>query len=91
MRTAKTQYYSQLIEENKFNMKKMWQILNKTIGKHNEKSTFPSTFTINNKEVSDKTKIAEEFNKYFSEIGLKTGQNVPASPHTYLTICQSQL
>ena len=83
MRTAKTQYYSQLIEENKFNMKKMWQILNKAIGKHNNKSTFPSTFTINNKEVSDKTKIAEEFNKYFSEIGLKTGQNVPASPHTY--------
>ncbi len=71
MRTAKTHYYSQLIEENKFNMKKMWQILNKTIGKHNDKSTFPGTFIINNRQLSDKSKIAEGFNKYFSEIGKK--------------------
>ena len=30
------QYHSLLIKENKFNIKKMWQILNKTIGKHND-------------------------------------------------------
>ncbi len=64
-------------------MKKMWQILNKTIGKHNDKSTFPTSFIINDEQISDKPKIADEFNKYFSEIGHKTGQQVPASPHTY--------
>ncbi len=83
MRTAKTQYYSQLIEDNKFNMKKMWQILNKSIGKQNDKSTFPSSFTINNVQTSDKHKITEGFNKYLSEIGFKTSQNVPISPQNY--------
>ncbi len=83
MRTAKTQYYSQLIEDNKLNMKKMWQILNKSIGKQNDKSTLPSSFTINNVQTSDKHKITEGFNKYFSEIGFKTSQNVPISPQNY--------
>ena len=83
MRTAKKQYYSRLIEENKSNMKKMWQLLNTTIGKRNDKPIFPSHFTINNIHTSDKHTIAEEFNSYFSNIGHKTGQNVPVAPHTF--------
>ena len=71
-------------------MKKMGQILNKTICKHNDKSTFPTTFIINNEQVADKQEIAEGFNKFFfSEISFKTGQSVPA-PHTIITF-QNQL
>ena len=60
------------------------RILTKTIGKLNDKSTFPNSFLINNEQTSDKPKIAEGFNKYFSNIGHKTSQNVPPSTHTFM-------
>ena len=83
-RVIKIKYYNDIIEENKLNMKKMWMILNKTIGKQNDKSSFPAYFNIDGACVSDKLEIAEGFNKYFSHIGLKTGQNVPATPHNFM-------
>ena len=33
--------------------------------------------------VTNKTKIADEFNKYFSQIGLTTNKGVPESPKMY--------
>ena len=52
-------------------------ILNKSIGKKKNRPEFPDFFNIQNEKISDKTKISEAFNDYFSKIGLLTGQNVP--------------
>jgi hypothetical protein len=80
----KKNYLQYSLEVNKHNMKNTWDILRKVIGKQNNKSNFPQTFLIDNKTVSDQSKIAEGFNNYFSKIGKSTSQNVPNS-HTHYT------
>ena len=70
------------LEENKQNSKEIWSLLKLALGKHNDKSSFPQTFNVDNKRTDDKSIIAESFNQYFSKIGLQTSQNVPpASKH----------
>ena len=59
------------------NTKKTWSILNKVIGKQNDKSSLPDTFKINNQNESNPQIISNEFNKKFSTIGSKYGDNIP--------------
>ena len=49
------------------------------IDKQNDKSIIPQNCIIDNKQISDKVVIAEEWNKFFSQIGKKTSQNEPNS------------
>ena len=44
----KTKYFHDKIENNKFNIKNTWNILKSIIGKENDKSNLPQSFTINN-------------------------------------------
>lgn len=79
----KRNYYSQLVENQKNNIKQTWKTVNKILQKKNDKSSYPDTLTINNKECSDSTKIVNEFNKFFSTIGKTVNSNVPHSTTDY--------
>ena len=46
---------------------------------------------INNIPTSDKSKIADSFNEYFSNIGPETCNNVPTSPNDYTDFMPSSL
>jgi len=74
-----------MLESNKNSMKNIWTILKKSIGKQRNKVNFPSTFTINNKQVSEKSEINDSFNNYFSNIGILTSQNIPKAKQTYMS------
>ena len=76
-RRLKATYFENILEENKFNIKKTWNTLNKIIGKNNDKSGLPNNFVINNTQIGDRQEVAEAFNIYFSKIGFQTGVNVP--------------
>jgi hypothetical protein len=82
-RKMKINYFKDMLESNKNNMKHLWTILKQAIGKQRNKSNFPSTFTINNKQVSVKSEITESFNNYFSNISIATSQNIPKSKQSY--------
>lgn len=82
-RTMKRNYFANMIEQNKNNMKQTWLVLKKAMGKQNDKLSIVQNFTINNVNVTDKSEIAEEFNKYFSKIGESTGRSVPKSQRNY--------
>jgi len=82
-RYIKTDYYKTLIESNKHDIKKTWKILKEVIGKHNNTSSLPQNFIVNNETVSDQNKIADSFNDFFSSIGQITSQNVPLSTKHY--------
>ena len=60
-RTMKRNYFANMIEQIKNNMKQ----LKKAMGKQNDKLSIVQNFTLNNVNVTDKSEIAEEFNKYF--------------------------
>ncbi len=76
-RELKRNYYSHLLELNKNNMKKTWSVLKQAIGKRNDTSNLPQTFKVDNTNISDESEIADNFNKYFSNIGKTTSDNVP--------------
>ena len=73
----KMRYFSEILDKNKHDMKKTWETLKMALGKINDKTNFPSTFKINKELVSDKSKIADSFNNYFSNIGKSTSESVP--------------
>ena len=46
-RAMKMRYFSEILDNNKHNMKKTWETLKMALGKLNDKTNFPSTFKIN--------------------------------------------
>ena len=63
-------------------MKKTWTILNQALNKTNNKPR-PDSFNINSEYLTDKAKIATEFNKYFAEIGETISNNVTKTGTKY--------
>ena len=50
-------------------MKSTWTILNEVINNKKSKSNLPTTFNVDDKEISDPTQIADHFCAYFTNIG----------------------
>jgi len=63
-RRLKATYFENILEDNKFNIKKTWSTLRKIIGKHNDKSGLSNNFVINNTQLGDRQEVAEA-NKSF--------------------------
>ena len=82
-RAAKILYFKTAIEENKHNIKQTWKIIKQAIGKVNNKSNFPQSFIINNKRETNESKIATEFNSFFTNVGLNISNNVPSPNKTF--------
>ena len=75
-RMSKINHYKDAFEENKHDIKQTWSILNKAIGKQQNKNNFPPEFVIDGQSITDRGNIANAFNEYFSNIGTLTGENV---------------
>ena len=80
LRTAKSDYFRDQIELFKGNMKQTWATLRNALNSNNVKTPLPEYFKINNK-ITDKKKIAEEFNKLFANIGHDISNDVPLAHH----------
>ena len=52
--------------------RKLGQFLKQAIGKSNDKSSFPYSGCINSQNITDRSKIAEEFNNYFIKRRMQT-------------------
>ena len=60
------------------NAKKTWSIRKELIGKNKiYKSSFPQKIVIDTTEIVGETKIANEFNNFFTNIGPKLAQKIP--------------
>jgi len=84
--SAKKSYYQKLLLENKTNLRKSWSILKEMIGK-NHKQPCNIQFLIDDRIVTDKNVIVNEFNDFFANIGASLAQNIPvtqAKPCTFL-------
>ena len=75
---AKNTYSCNQIIENKHDRKKTWQIINELRGKC-KKSIKPS-FIIDNKKITDRRVIANEFNKYFNSIASTLNESIADLP-----------
>ena len=86
IRVAKRLYFGKKIEEAKSNIKNTWRLLNEILNRKSKKQLLPSIFNIGEQELSDPTQIAEQFCKYFTNIGPSLASNIPVSqksPHSF--------
>ena len=78
IRVAKEKYYKSKLTHQSGDIRKTWETINHLMGKN--KSKLPSSMEFNDKTISDNSKIAEEFNNYFSNIASKLASEI--SPPT---------
>ncbi len=77
IRHAKKEYYSNLFNKLKSDIKGTWKIITSILNKTKNKSSFPSFFRDeDNRIITDKVQIANKFNSFFSTIGSKLARNI---------------
>ena len=81
---AKKKYYSEKISKYKHDTEKTWSIMKELIGKIKLKSSnLPRRITVNEVDIFDKRKIANEFNAFFTNIGSKLASKIPNASTTF--------
>ncbi len=83
-RKTKKIYYHNLLHEHRHNIRKTWGILNSLIGRSNDKTSISETFNIDNSSVTDHKQIANEFCKFFTNIGMKYSNNIPKAEFSHM-------
>ena len=63
-KVSEKQYHQESLEKQRSNMRKTWEIIQMVMNKNKNKST-NSEFLVNNRLTTDKTKVANGFNKLF--------------------------
>ena len=77
---SKRMYYSNLILKYKNNIKKTWQIIKEALGKEKcSNQSLPKTVLVNEVSITQNSSIAENFNKYFTEIGPNLAKKIGKS------------
>ena len=77
---SKAKYYKDCLDKYQNNVKKTWDVIKEVIGNTKPIShTLPKRLVINNAEIYDKKSIAEQFNKYFVNVGPKLAESIPKS------------
>ena len=69
LRNCEKNYYINLLEQEKNNVKGTWKILNTIIRKGKRSSNYPDSFTHNGATVKNKKDIANGFNDFFVKVG----------------------
>ena len=81
---SKQNYYSNLLEKHKDNAKQRWQILKEITRKVQKKNqSLPTTLETENRIISDKNAIAEEFNTFFTNIVPNLANKIPQISKTF--------
>lgn len=91
-RIAKKMYYERRFEQYKNDIKGTWKLLNSLIGHTKDKSSAHTVFklTDNSEPVSSSDKIADEFCKYFTNIGPKLAESIHPSDKSFEAYLKSK-
>ena len=84
---SKKQFYSEKLIKFQHNAKKTWSIMKELIGKNKiYKWSFPQKIVIDTTEIVGETKIANEFNNFFTNIGPTLAQKIPQPSRPFKVI-----
>ena len=85
IRHAERQHYTHLLELNKYNLKKSWNIFKNILGKNN-RNIQNNYITYNDTVITDSKEIADIFNNYFVNIGSSLSHRIKGDvdPLTYV-------
>ena len=77
LKLSKTNYYKEYFVINKAKTKEIWKGIKQRICLKSKGSTLPSKLIINEHEITNHKVIADQFNKFFSNIGKNLASAVP--------------
>ena len=72
-------YYKKKIQESTTNTKKLWKVINNIIGKHKHSGSIISYITVDGAHKYDPDVIANEFGKFYSQLGSKLASQIKRS------------
>ena len=78
-RASKISYYHAKCSEFKSNVRKMWELINHVLGETSDKTSVISYIKVDNMEILNEKAIANEFGRYFSNVGKEYANNVKDS------------
>ena len=79
-RNAKQHYFASMINENKNNLQKQWQLINQIVQRNNkQKKAIHKLVTENVETLTDCQDICNELNNYFINIGPKMASKIPSN------------
>ena len=81
----KHEYFYDMFQAQKTDLKKSWGILNEALNRNKEKKDLPSEFIYKNKTIIDAIEIANSFNEYFSNIGPNLSKKIDPSVNSSTT------
>jgi exonuclease III len=87
LRLAKQNYFCDLLEKEKNNMRNTWKVLNSIL--RPKTNTNCETFTSGNKTYTCPIQIATEFNKYFASIGSSLASSIQHSGKDFSSYLQN--
>lgn len=76
LRKTKKDYYNNLLEQHRSNIKETWKVLNSVIKGKVKKSEYPKYFTNQLKTITNPNDVANEFNNYFVNVGVNLANNI---------------
>ena len=79
IRTSKRLHFRKYFEENISNPKNLWKGINELVSTKPSQSSVKISLNVSNKIESNPVKLADEFNKYFTNIAQKIRQKIPLS------------
>lgn len=77
IKKAKQNHIKSIFERSKGNLKKTWKSINEVLNRNKDYKAFPDNFIIDGTETSDKGKIANAFNNFFTDIGTNLASTIP--------------
>ena len=93
-RVVKTKYYIDKCTEYRNNTRNLWKIINKIVGKVNNKCEIIDHIKVDNIRCYSSQLIANEFGKFFSNVGKRYAEKIPDPKHKrehYLGKIESQI
>ena len=76
IRMARRNHFYSLFEKYKYNIKNTWTNIKDLLQQSKVKRDFPNHFTINGEEITNSNIIANQFCKYFTDIGPSLAKNI---------------
>ena len=78
-RRAEKDYYAKKIQDCWNDIKGMWDVLKSAMNQVSDKTSLPTAFLEGGKWVHDRKDNAENFNKFYSNVGPKVNSSIPSS------------
>ena len=92
IRSAKIHYYKYQFEKYKQDTRKTWSTIKFIINKGKNSSDFPSYFMLDNNKITDNRRIADGFNKFFTNIGPTLSKQINTkSSSSYKTFLKEKI